>query len=437
MNAITGGVLGMVLLFVGGAGIGGLLALAGLADRDVPALVGLLGSVASLARPATSFWGQLTGPRTAVRNPVLRESLAILDSLAELAPHLFGAVAIVVTGAPPQVPVLAALAGYGRACGEAIHDWFATMTQALGELAGPRSPLASLVRVFGGVGILLERFARLEQVGWAYLDVAATSIGSQAQALLSEWQAGLPGLGEILAPVINPLKAAGQAFSTVGEMLGRFWAEPSGPLMRAVGFAARTAAQGAAPAIRIARLLMGPPSPPMPPKPSLAGFGAILAPLQQPPAATDPLPMERLEREAVDAALKRLTRPTHVLGDVLAGPDRGRTGEDGDQAAYVADLATYLGMARRVVPPAIAGLFADLRGTLASLQGRRADLPVLAAPPAQRLRVQVGALRVRLPDAHAATGRAWSVRLRRATEMHAVTVPAVAPVAAAGAPGAR
>jgi hypothetical protein len=430
LNAITAGAVGMAVLFIGGAGVGGLLALTGLAGRDVPSLVGLLGSVALLAGPATVFWGQLTGPRTEVRNPVLRELLAVLDSLAQLMPHLVGAMAIVITGALPQVPVLTALAGYGRACGDVVYDAINGMVVTLRSLAGPKSPVASIRRVLGVVGNLLMQFAGLLQAGWSYLGVAAITIGSQASAALSTWKASiLPGLGAILSPVLNPLKAASQAFSAVASILGRAFGGPPGLPMRAARSGARAAAQAAAPAIKIARLLMGPPSPPVPPTPSLAGFGAILAPLQQPPAAPEHPPGVPLDLEA---ALDRLAQPPHMLGDVLAKPTRRRPkGEDRRPAATpVGDLATYLEMARRVVPPVLAEPFADL-------QHRLRDLPVRAAPPTQELRVQVGALRVRVPDAQAATGRAWSIRLRRAMEMHVVRVPAAARAAAAGAPGAR
>ncbi len=425
VNGITAGVLGTAVLFVAGAVGAGLLALAGLAGRDVPPLVELLGSLASLARPAVAFWGQLSGPRTAVRNPVLRELLGVFDSLAALVPHLLGAVAVVITGAVPQLPALVALANYARACGVAVLDAIKGMASTLGHLAGPESSLACVGRVLSVVGDSLERFAGLLEAGWSYLGVAAISIGSQAMAALSGWEVSVrPVLGQILSPVLNPLKATSGALSTVRSILSRAFAGPPGPVMRAAGGVARLAG----PAIAIYRLLTGPPSPPVPPAPSLGGFGAILAPIEHLPGVAGAAP-SAIPPDLGDA-LDRLARPPHVLGDVLAKPGWRDAGPGGPPAATsVGDLAAYLEVARRLVPPAIAEPFADLQHILDGL-------PDLAVPSAQELRVRVGALRVRVPDAQAATGRTWSTRLRRAMEVHAVTVPSAAAAAAVAAPAA-
>lgn len=421
LNTMTGGTVGMVALFIAGAAGGGLLALAGLVGRDVPPLVGLLGSVAALAGPAASFWGQLSGPRAAVRNPVLREMLAILDSLAALVPQLVGAVAIVITAAVPQIPALTTLASYLQACWAAVRDAVTGMMNVLhDEFIGPKSPFSAVVRVLDAAGNSLERFADLLSAGWSYLGVAATSIGSQDAAALSGWEATIrPQVGNILSPVLAPLKAASQAFSTTASIVGRVFGGPSGPVMRVVHAAVRLTARLAAPAVQIYHVLAGPPSPPLPPAPGLGGFGAILDPFRQPPALADPAAVP----SDLDAALHRLERPPRMFDEALAKFGAAPAKGPGGPAASVADLAPYLEVVRRLVPSALAGPFADLQQLVSTL-------PVRVALPAQELRVLVGALRVRLPDAQAAESGAWSTRLRRAMEMHAVKAPAAGPAAA-------
>ncbi len=418
LNAITYGTAGMVVLFIAGAAGGGLLALAGLAGRDVPPLVSLLGSVASLTGPAASFWDQLNGPRTAVRNPVLSEMLAILDSLAALVPQLFGAVAIVITAAVPQIPALAALASYGRACWAVVHDAVTGMMDMLrDEFVGPKSPFPAVVGMLDAVGNSLTRFAELLSARWSCLGVA----DSGDVAALSVWEASLrPQLAVVLSPVVEPLKAASQAFSRVASIMGRVFGGPPGPVMGAVHAVIRLTARLAAPAVKIYHLLAGPPSPPLPPAPGLGGFGAILAPFQQPPAAVAGPPTVPSDLEA---ALHRLERPPRVLDEALAKFEPAPAEGPGGPATSVADLAPYLEVVRRLVPSALAVPFADLQSFVSKL-------PVRVAPPAQELRVLVGALRVRLPDAQAAGSRAWSTRLRRAMEMHAVKAPAAAPATA-------
>lgn len=411
VNAITAGALGMAALAVAAVGGGGLLVLAGLAGSDVGPLVGLLGSVASLAEPAVDLWDQLRGPRTKVRNPVLREMLAVLDSLAELVPHLFGAAAILITQALPRLPTVVALSEYGRAVVDAVGDAIRGMAKTLQEWFGPKSPLASIEPVIGAAGDSLGRFAELEHAAWSYLQVAVASVVGEAEGAVSGWITEVgPTAAQILDPIVRPFKAASQATSEVVKIVSRAFGGPPGLL---------TSAARAAFTSLVTTGLVLPPKP-WPSLPDFSEFSAILAPFARPPGGAGPreLPPD------LEAALTRLAQPSHLLGDALAKPEAQHEGAGGHPAVTsVGDLATYLEMARRLVPRELAEPFADL-------QHRIADLPVRAAPSTQQLRLRVGALRVCVPEAQAATSRAWSTRLRRAMQAHTVTVASAA--AAAG-----
>jgi hypothetical protein len=427
VNVLTGGALGSVALLVAGAAGTGLLALVGLAGRRTSPLVGFLGSVAAVARPAAGLWSQLTGPRAAVRNPVLREILGVFDSLAALLPHLFGMVALLVREAVPRLPVFAALADYARACITVVVEAFGTISDELLEVVGGHSPLRTLRRVLGMVANLLGGFATLLQKAWSTVGDTMKFLADEFSAGLASWRGAItPVIDGALARVVGPVQGASAAFATIGDVFHRLF--PPGP-PSSPGLVMRALRAGLS-------LVTGPPGPPRPPFPSFSGAGAVIAPLEWlghlPPVAPPPLAPD------VSIALARMAQPPRVIGGALAAR-AARPAGSVPPAVSLTELDAYLTVARRLVPPVLEGAFTSLQQALVELEPRTAEAkgkprhPVLAVAPTQDLRLSVGELKVRLPEAHKPESKPWSACLRRAMVMHTITVPSP-PAAAAARP---
>jgi len=117
-------ILGLVLapagtaILVGGglslAGIGAVLAVVLANRRDARAIFDLFGALARLMNAGVTLLGQLMGPRSEVRNPLLRKLLDVADRLAALFAQILGAVAtIVVRVGPVLQPIAETLVGLG------------------------------------------------------------------------------------------------------------------------------------------------------------------------------------------------------------------------------------------------------------------------------------------------------------------------------------
>src|SRR5262245_55312770 len=103
-NWLTAGLLGTGALGLVGTvgGVGLLFALSAWAISGQPReLFDLLGAIAELVEPLQRFWRQVTGPREAVRNPLLREILVLGDRTAALTAFLLGAFAVLITRVGP------------------------------------------------------------------------------------------------------------------------------------------------------------------------------------------------------------------------------------------------------------------------------------------------------------------------------------------------
>ncbi len=83
----------------------------GIADRaDQRGVFDFMGSLARLLNSASELIAQMVGPRSEVRNPLLRRVLELMDRFADLVPQALGALAFVVTRVAPLLPQLAAFA---------------------------------------------------------------------------------------------------------------------------------------------------------------------------------------------------------------------------------------------------------------------------------------------------------------------------------------
>ncbi len=186
-----------VLVLVGAAAGPGLLLVL---RRQVDAVVATAASAAGLMTAATEFAAQLSGPRSQVRNPLLRSVLDLADRLGELAPQLLGATAFVVDVVGPRLrPTLQVLASIANAASIAqqairlaIEDLRATLVRVVvGDLSilPLLARLVMLLRSVGhAVGDALERVCTVAEEalkqGSERLEKAVTSYVDEATELM-------------------------------------------------------------------------------------------------------------------------------------------------------------------------------------------------------------------------------------------------------------
>jgi hypothetical protein len=198
-------------ILVGGglslAGIGAVLGVV-LADRrDVRAIYDLFGALARLMNASVILLGQLTGPRSAIRNPLLRKLLDVADRLAALFAQVLGAVAVVVVKVGPILPPVAeTLVGLGKLASTtfaALDTIVSGLMDRLAELgAGGRLSFGALVaRVIAVVkrqavlirdallhqlDVLVEVFSQVAAKLGAALGIFAGEVGGFLRRLFTD-----------------------------------------------------------------------------------------------------------------------------------------------------------------------------------------------------------------------------------------------------------
>jgi hypothetical protein len=162
------GVLAMLLLVLTsmvlpilGPGLflyGGLAAVAG-NERTTRAIYLLLGELAMLLDATVRLWDVITGPRSEVRNPLLRRILDLLDRFAGLFVQVIGCVAFFIVRVARLLPWLAdqfralgsLLGSVWEALQDIFHDFLPTL---LDPFSGRRSPLAIIETVLDTISAL-------------------------------------------------------------------------------------------------------------------------------------------------------------------------------------------------------------------------------------------------------------------------------------------
>ena len=95
-------VIAFPIVLIGGF-VAAIIAAAGGPNSSMVLVFELVGDVARVIQGLTRFIGLLTGPREAIRNPLLRGILRLLDSVAALLAQLIGAAAWVLTRIGPLI----------------------------------------------------------------------------------------------------------------------------------------------------------------------------------------------------------------------------------------------------------------------------------------------------------------------------------------------
>jgi hypothetical protein len=400
-----------------------------------------LGAIAELVEPLTRFWRQVTGPREAVRNPLLREILILGDRVAALLAFLLGAFAVLVTRVGPLLEPMNA--GFIATINLALDLW-TILSLALrqttdflkGLLSGEDSIPAALGRVFALISRTFRRLGARLGAMWATSAEAFSRFAgaSRGEVVRWWWATGNPFVRSqtVDHPTVRYLRSFAAELGVMSAWRARTAPPPGPPAPPSPpGMLARAGAW------LLRRLGMPATTPTLPGAPTLPPLLSLrlIAPLARvthllqatgflPGIAPNPLELGREGR----AVLRRAERtPSVFAGEWAALRAEARRPEPLERAL---DTAVYLSIAERIVSPGAAESVRKLAGLLSrldeSIRAQGAALPVKDVPEPDHLTPVIRRLRVRAPGGAPGPARAWVEELRRELAATPYPVPAEA-----------
>jgi hypothetical protein len=440
VNWLTAGLLMSAALSLGGVGFPvGLIVLA--AGGELRDLFDFLGAAAELAVPLQQFWEQVTGPREAVRNPLLRELLLVGDRVAALVASLLGTFAVLITRVGPLLESLrlgiAAVAGL-------VLDLWPVIALALGQtvevviglVSGPGSVTALLQRVLSVLGRTLRRLG-------TQLAAVFAELGSDV-AWLADWggwridiwwRAAEPGVRTLTVdhPTVRYLRSFMGQLGVVSAWRGRETEEdkkkkssqsaqpsPPGMLDKVEDWVKHKTGMPST-------MPKPPVLPKLPPVIPLGAIGPIVDVVEfLRRFGLDVGPANPLEVGAEGRrVLKRAAHPPSVFGAEWAALEA--EARRPEPLARTLEVATYLSLARRVVGPAAAtgvrGLEDALSRIDAVIRTERRRLPVKDVPEPTQLTPVIRRLRVRSRGRTSDALQAWVEEVRRELNADPYTIP--------------
>jgi hypothetical protein len=452
-------VVGLILaplptaVLIGGAvtaAAGGFALLGGISDsRELRSVFNLFGSLARFMNATVTWLSQLTGNRSEIRNPLLRQILDVADRLAPLLAVGLGAVAIFVRRVGP---VLEPVAKMLKSLGEFASAALAAISSASG-LGTRLTPLKaggrSISRIVHDVTTIAG--TQIDLVSASVLDVFADVLKSLTDlwpkiktAFVEFWpkaEAFMVGLF-VEHPFVRVLTALGTEIGIFADAWKTTPAkeddEPSAtePLVNELEEALK-APKAALKSLPKFPDLPAPSKEPLLHTPGLAplSLDAIKAVATSLGSKRDPatrLTLADDARAALERSLKR--RSAFASEGKLLGLEAAVS-----QSTFAPFRALLATIVQRVALPDLADAFAALDGTLTAIdeklygtKAQGAPLPVRDLPRTQRLRPQIARLRLRVPgaDPEEVTRFKELVVLRLASRTYDVSAMAVA----AGAP---
>ena len=427
VNWLTGGLLVAGALTAGGPALAfGLIPYA--ISGQPRELFDFLGAVAELAEPLQEFWEQVSGPREAVRNPLLRELLILGDRMAALTAFLLGAFAVLVTRIGVFLEPLRQ--GFVAVGGLVLDLWPVialafgqTVEVVIGLLSGPDSIPQLLRRVLAVLAGSLRRIgSRLGASLKGFKEDFAWLKGWGGWLVGWWWTVAEPAvrLQTIDHPTVRYLRSFIGSLGALSAWKGR-GAAPAGPpsspgtLTKVVGWLLhKTGMPTTTPKL--------PTLPKLPPVIPLGAIGPIvdvtgfLRSIGVISGPDNPLEIGAEGR----AVLARAAHPPSVFGSEWAALEA--EARRPEPLARTLELATYLSLARRVVGPAAAAGVRGLEDVLtridATIRTERTRLPVKDVPEPTQLAPVIQRLRVRSHGRTSEALGAWVEELRR--ELNAV-----------------
>jgi hypothetical protein len=434
VNWLTAGLLTPAVLSAGGLGLPiGLIAYS--AGGELREVFDFLGACAELAVPLQQFWEQVTGPREAVRNPLLRELLVLGDRAAALVASLLGTFAVLITRVGPLLESLRL--GLAAVGGLVLDLWTVivlALTQSVGVVtglvSGPSSVPALLQRVVAVLARSLRRVGALLAATFAELSSdVAWLVDWGGWRIDIWWLAAEPGIRDL----------------TVDHPTVRYLRSFIGEVGVALAWKARVAPPAAQPSPSSDRIFdkvedwvlhktgmpTTTPQPPTLPKlPPIIPLGAIgpivdvvelLRRFGLDVGSANPLEVGAEGRQV----LERSAHPPSVFGAEWAALEAETRRPE--PLARTLEVATYLSLARRVVGPAAAAGVRGLEDVLwridAVIGTERRRLPVKNVPEPTQLTPVIQRLRVRSRGRTSDALQAWVEDLRRELNAAEYRVP--------------
>jgi hypothetical protein len=426
VNWLTYGLLGAgVLGLVGVAGGAGLLwALSAWAISGQPReAFDLLGAIAEVVEPLQRFWQQVTGPREAVKNPLLREILIFGDRFAGLMAFLLGAFAVLVTRVGPILEPLRI--GFFATVGIAQELWALvslafsqTVDVVKGLLSGPDSFPRALAAVFALFARTFRRLGASLKGVWTSIAETFSWLKYFTKELIRWWwTVAEPFVRSqtIDHPTIAYLRSLAASLAVFSTWKGRAPKAPPSPpsppglmsragawVLRKLGMPTTTPTLPSLPKLPLISLdLIAP----------LAGITHLLKLTGLVPGLA-PNPLE--PGAEARAVLRRAERPPSVFGAEWAALEK--EARRPEPLAQALETAAYLSLARRVISPAAAERVRKLEDVLtkldATIRAERARHPVKDVPEPTELSPVIRTLRVRARGLKPEVLRAWVEDLR-------------------------
>ena len=441
VNWLTAGLLMTAAVSVGALGLpfGLIVFTAGGEGRE---LFDFLGAVAELAVPLQSFWEQVSGPRAAVRNPLLREILRGLDREAALVAALIGTFSVLITRVGPFLEPLRL--GFVAVGGLVLDLWgivaieaarTAEATQSL--LSGPTSAPAILQRVVRGLAVTLRKIGlRLAAL------FAELRLDFWFRSWLAGWVAGAwqvfaePGIRALTVdhPTVRYLRSFAGELAVVSAWRGR--EDPQSKKKDKKSSDSSGDGLSALADMTVALLKAGMPAtapklptlPKLPPLIPLGTIGPIVDVMQLLRSfGLDLGPANPLEPGAeARQVLARAARAPSVFGSEWRALEA--EARRPEPLARTLQVATYLSLARRVVGPAAAASVRGLEDVLSQfdtvIRSDRRRLPVKDVPEPTQLTPVIRRLRVTSRGRTSDALQTWVEDLRRELNAGDYAVPA-------------
>ena len=436
-------VLALPLLLVGALG----MVLGG--DRVARSLYMVLGELAMLLDATLRLWDVLTGPRSEVRNPLLRRILDLLDRFAGLFVQVIGFVAILVTRIARLLPYMMnqfrAFQGLVNVVVEALADIFTDFGTRLAEpfTEGP-NPLTIIDRVFDSFvelpGLMMEKVTELvedlttdviaafgaisrsiETFVDALSDQIIAAFGGTRVGMMVERVQQLLGLMPTVREAFTAAAGGGDEEAAEEEQEGFFTRWVVDPLAWVATGGLTGSLEnlfeslGNIPIPDFPELEV----PDFPDTPSLPDLDAIMERIGEPSGLDSAALSERLRREA-EAALGARDIPEELLRDPVSAfamerldleramgrPELRLDDERLRDLIYIA-VGRVLPPALRVYAPDVRELFDTLDEEVYGLEREPLDHPMLDIEDSGRLRPVVELLTVRSGGGFAPDVRAF------------------------------
>ena len=449
--------IGTGILFGGllTAGAGGYALAGGLADRrELRLAFDLFGSMARLMNAAAALLEQLTGPRGAVRNPLLASILRVADRVAPLLAQILGAVAFVIRRIGPLLAALTRmLLAIRDVIGSAVTA-LGTISEGLadglkGALTGPQSIASIVHRV---VAVARHEWRRARHGVGVQLDQIVTTLREIPKRLEAEWS-GFSAVTEDYVRQYIDEHAVGRVIRALVKQLTAFTAAwkttPAKPSAEPSPIAPLLAA--------VTRPL---PTAPLPDFPTLPEFPSDTE-LERISKAMGADALPELTFKSIEARAEKLGTEREASEHLRLGPESRaalalalhRPSVFADERRLVQDAVLPLvqpGLLRirealaivigRILPPAMRVYAPQLDETLRAIDveiyGSKPTpapkQPVLELPTDRRLRPKIKTLRLRMPGREENDVRRFEALVLERLRNRTYTVDGAAPAAAGG-----